>query len=124
MERGRGGHQLPVPAVMLPGVLIDLADEAMSGLGQRNLEVELGVQRQRGAGAEQRPGDQGDPPASSHDFRVGKHSEFCIRKELAHVNMAMTPPAAIGIRRTERQIRRPRRICVAGAVQLQSDGQE
>ena len=45
MEPGRGGHRLPLSAVILPGILVDLADETMAGLGERNLEIEVRVQR-------------------------------------------------------------------------------
>ena len=45
MEPGRGRYQFPVSAVILPGFLVDLADETMAGLGKRNLEIEVGVQR-------------------------------------------------------------------------------
>lgn len=45
MEPGRGGHRLPLSAVILPGFLVDLADETMAGLGKRNLKIEVGVQR-------------------------------------------------------------------------------
>lgn len=45
MKPGRGGHRLPLSAVVLPGILVDLADETMAGLGKRYLEIEVGVER-------------------------------------------------------------------------------
>jgi hypothetical protein len=96
MKPGHGRRHFALATLVFFGFLGNLADKTTGGLGNRDFEIEVPIERQGSERDDKRPEDDALRPGLSGKFRSGKHHGFCIRKEISHVNMVMAPGSGAG----------------------------
>ena len=84
----RGAYRGVLATVVLPRVFADLARKTVTGLGNRDFEIEVRIKGQTEKGNQQAP-EHKRRPRLSGKFQDGRHCVFYIRKHTFHVNMTI-----------------------------------